>query len=139
MHNPMVIVVAAVVRRGDEVMLCRRKADALEGGKWEFPGGKVEAGETPEEALARELREELNVEARAARLLDAVVHPCSPYPDAGILLLYYEAEIRSGTPEAVDVGAIRWIGAGRVNELDLAPADARFVSRGRLLNAQNDV
>ena len=78
MADPMVVVVAGVAVEGGRVLLCRRKRGALEGMKWEFPGGKVEKGETPEAALVRELREELNVETRVTRLLDAVVHPCSP-------------------------------------------------------------
>ena len=132
MADPMVVVVAGVAVEGGRVLLCRRKRGALEGMKWEFPGGKVEKGETPEAALVRELREELNVETRVTRLLDAVVHPCSPYPDAGILLLYYAVEITSGRPEAVDVGGIAWVGPDGAAAMDLAPADARFVARGSL-------
>lgn len=59
----MLTVVAAVMERGEEVLICQRRADGAHGLKWEFPGGKVEAAETPERALARELEEELGVEA----------------------------------------------------------------------------
>ena len=139
MAEPMVVVVAGVVLEKGRVMLCRRKKGALEGLKWEFPGGKVEAGETPEAALVRELREELNVSVRVTRLLDAVVHPRSPYPDRGILLLYYAAEIVSGRPEEIDVGGVAWAAPEEVFRYDLAPADALFVARGRMLSAPDDI
>ena len=139
MAEAMVVVVAGVAARHGEIMLCRRKADALEGSKWEFPGGKVERGETPEAALARELREELGIDVRVGALLDAIVHPQSPYPDKGILLLYYAVEIRAGEPRAIDVGGIAWTRPEALANYALAPADALFVRRGRYFGVQNDI
>lgn len=139
MADPMVVVVAGVIRQGGRVLLCRRKAGSLEGMKWEFPGGKVEPGETPEAALARELREELNISVRVVGLLDAVVHPHSPYPDRGILILYYAAEIAAGRPEEIDVGGIAWAAPAQVSAYELAPADALFAARGKIPGGQSDI
>ena len=139
MAEAMVVVVAGVAVEDGRVMLCRRKKDALEGEKWEFPGGKLERGESPEAALARELREELNVSVRVGRLLDAIVHPRSPYPDRGILLLYYAVRIAAGQPEPVDVGGIAWATPDELPGYDFAPADALFLSRGGITDAVSDI
>ena len=125
--EPMIVVVAGVAFSKGSVMLCRRAADSLEGLKWEFPGGKVERGETPEEALAREWSEELGVTARAGTLLDAIVHPCSLYPDRDILVLYYVVEILQGEPQPIDCSGIAWTLPEGIAEFSLAPADALFV------------
>lgn len=129
MADPMVVVVAGVADKDGKIMLCRRNAHSLEGMKWEFPGGKVERGETPEDALVRELREELGVETRTGALIDAIVHPASPYPDKGILLLYYRTEIVSGDPQAIDCSGIAWTEPDALDAFALAPADALFISR----------
>ena len=68
----MMAVVAAVIRRGGRIMLCQRRPGVHNGLKWEFPGGKLEPGESPEQALARELWEELGIEAQVGRVRDAV-------------------------------------------------------------------
>ena len=129
MADPMVVVVAGVAIRDGKIMLCRRNAKSLEGMKWEFPGGKVEKGETPEAALERELCEELGIETRTGALIDAIVHPASPYPDKGILLLYYRTEIVSGDPQAIDCSGIAWTESDQLEDFALAPADALFVRR----------
>lgn len=129
MADPMVVVVAGVAFKEGKVMLCRRNAHSLEGMKWEFPGGKVERGETPEEALARELGEELGIETRTGALIDAIVHPASPYPDKGILLLYYLTEIIGGDPQTIDCSGIAWTEPSALETFSLAPADALFVRR----------
>ena len=139
MVEPMVVVVAGVAAREGCVMLCRRDARSLEGMKWEFPGGKVEKGESPEAALVRELREELDIRARVDGLLDAVVHPCSPYPDRGILLLYYAVTILEGEPWPVDCGGVAWTPPEGLTSYDLAPADALFVRRNFSGSGQSDI
>ena len=87
----MIAVVAGVVRREGRVLLCQRPEGKRFGLLWEFPGGKVEAGETPEAALERELREELDVETRTGRVLDALRLDARGGGD--LLLLFYESEI----------------------------------------------
>ena len=124
----MLIVVAGVVRQEGRIMLCQRRPGAHNALKWEFPGGKLESGESPEEALARELREELAIEARVDGICDALVHR---YPDRDVLLLFYECAIASGTPTPVDCSGIAWCLPGELEGFDLADADRRFARRMR--------
>lgn len=125
MNNRPLIVSAGVVLRDGRVMLCRRKPGAHNGLKWEFPGGKLEPGESPEAALRRELREELSVEARVGRVMDAIYHR---YPDREVLVLFYRCEL-DGEPRAVDCNAIAWALPEELAKYDFAGADARFVER----------
>lgn len=120
------LVVAGVVVRDGRVMLCQRKKDKHNGLKWEFPGGKLEPGESPEEALRRELREELSIETEVGRVVDAVYYR---YPDRDVLLLFYRCEIVSGEPRTVDCNAIAWAKAEDVAGYDFAGADRVFVDR----------
>lgn len=122
----MLTVVAGVVERGGRLMLCRRRPEASNGSKWEFPGGKIEPGESPEAALARELKEELDIGVRVGRVADAVYHR---YPDRDVLLLFYRCEILDGEPRAVDCSAVEWAAPEALRGYDLAAADRRFVER----------
>jgi 8-oxo-dGTP diphosphatase len=119
-------VVAAVVERDGLIMLCQRRPEVHNGLKWEFPGGKLEDGESPETALARELREELAIEARVGRVADAIYYR---YPDRDVLVLFYMCQIVSGEPRAVDCNDIRWVTPGDLSRFDFAGADAQFVRR----------
>lgn len=120
------LVVAAVTLRDGRVMICQRRPDVHNGLKWEFPGGKLEPGESPEAALARELREELTVEVRVGRVTDAVYYR---YADRDVLVLFYMCQIVSGEPRAVDCNDIRWVTPGDLPRFDFAGADAQFVRR----------
>ncbi len=111
----MIAVVAGVVRREGRVLLCQRPEGKRFGLLWEFPGGKVEAGETPEAALERELREELDVQTRTGRVLDALRMDSRDGGD--LLLLFYESEIVRGEPRTVECRALDWAlpeGRGRI-------------------------
>ena len=122
----MLIVVAGVAVRGGRLMICRRRPDASNGLKWEFPGGKIEPGESPEAALARELREELDVEVRVGRIADAVFYR---YPGRDVLVLFYRCEITSGEPKAIDCDAVAWVNPGDLGQYDFTGADRAFVDR----------
>lgn len=122
----MMAVVAAVVRREGGIMLCQRRPDAHNPLKWEFPGGKIEPGESPEAALARELSEELDIRVRVGRILDAV---CHHYADRDVLVLFYDCEIAEGEPKAVDCNAVAWAPPGALKAYDFAGADRAFVER----------
>ena len=123
-------VVAAMIRDGDRVLLCRRPEGKAQGGKWEFPGGKIEPGETGEAALERECREELDVTLAVGRALADVTQD---YPGRTVQLTLYEARIASGAPRRLEHSEIRWVLPERIGEYDLCPADARLVEqlRGR--------
>ena len=120
------LVVAGVVVRDGRIMLCQRKPEVHNGLKWEFPGGKLEDGESPEEALKRELREELSIDVRVGRVIDAVYHR---YPDRDVLLMFYRCEILQGEPETVDCNAVAWARIEDVPKYDFAGADREFVRR----------
>ena len=126
----MLIVVAGVALRGGRVMLCQRRPEAHNGLKWEFPGGKVEPGESPEEALARELREELDIGVRVGHIADAVYYR---YPDRDVLVLFYLCEITRGEPRAMDCNAIAWPAMEDIGQYDFAEADRVFVDRNLML------
>ena len=122
----MMAVVAAVVRREGRVMLCQRKPEAHNGLKWEFPGGKIEPGESPEAALARELNEELDLRVAVGRVLDAVHHR---YSDREVLVLFYDCRIVGGEPRTVDCNAVDWARPEALRDYDFAGADLAFVQR----------
>jgi len=120
-------VVAAVIRRGGRILICRRKHDQPHPRKWEFPGGKVEAGESPQEALARELREELDIDARIG---DEVERYEFRYPGKDpILLVFYAAPDFSGEPRNCVFEEIRWAEAKILPDFDFLEGDVDFVKR----------
>ncbi|WP_167043540.1 (deoxy)nucleoside triphosphate pyrophosphohydrolase [Salinibacterium sp. ZJ454] len=123
-------VVAAVIRDGDTLLACRRAADRSAGGKWEFPGGKVDPGEAPAEALTREIAEELGVEVRVGALLDRTV---TVVGEARIDLACYETRLAGARPDrSTDHDELRWVGVGDLAALDWAAPDLPVV---RLLTA----
>lgn len=114
-------VVAAVAWRGDRVLVCRRPAHKRHGGLWEFPGGKLEPGETFPEAAARELMEELGVTLTSmgperARFQD----PGSPY------VIHFHDVAFEGEPRDLEHEGLAWVPPGDLDALDLAPTDRRF-------------
>lgn len=115
-------VVAALIQEGDRVLLDRRHEGPL-AGHWEFPGGKVEPGETGKQALRRELIEELGVEASVGR---EVARSTDVSRDVEITLVLYEAVLR-GQPRAVDVEIIRWFSLHELDDLPMPPADRPLV------------
>ena len=128
----MLIVSAGVVTRDNHIMLCQRRPEVHNGLKWEFPGGKLEKGESPEAALKRELREELSIDVEVGRIADAIYYR---YPDREVLVLFYRCEIISGAPAAVDCNAIEWPLIDQVSQYDFAGADRAFVERNLMRRA----
>jgi 8-oxo-dGTP diphosphatase len=126
----MIEVAAAVVERDGLVLVARRAAGRRQGGLWEFPGGKVEAGESPEASLVRELAEELGVKVKVGPLLAVSEHR---YPEGGIRLRAYAARlVGSDAFRLVDHSEVRWIPPAELEDLELAPADipiAREIAR----------
>ncbi len=114
------LVVAALVRDGARILMSRRRADQPMPGLWEFPGGKVEPGESPQSALAREVREELGCQVAVGGIHEVVFHA---YPEFDLYMLVYAATITGGTPRAIEVAEIAWVDARALPALDLLPAD----------------
>ncbi len=116
-------VVAALIQKEGKILLTRRPEGKARGGLWEFPGGKIEPKERPEEALYREIREELGVEIEVGRILAEVEHD---YPEIKIRLLCYEGEILRGTPVPLEGQKISWFRPNDIASLELAPADRKL-------------
>lgn len=113
-------VVAALIRDGDRFMACQRPEHKARGLLWEFVGGKVEAGETKEEALIRECREELNITLSVGEVFMDVTHE---YPDLTVRLTLFHAVIAEGTPQKLEHNDIRWITVDEIDTLEFCPAD----------------
>lgn len=117
-------VVAALIRQDGKVLLTQRWPGKHLGLTWEFPGGKVESGETDEEALKRELQEELGVDVRIGT---CCFETCHGYGNREVHLLIYRCELLSGSPKAIDVKAIEWVEQSTLLERTFPPADLPFV------------
>ena len=118
-------VVAAAWRRGDRFLACRRGERAAQGGYWELPGGKVEAGESDQQALARELAEELDAVVRVESPVGETTHA---YPELTIHLLAYWCS-GVGEPVALEHAELRWVDAEEARGLNWAPADRPLVAK----------
>lgn len=121
-------VVAALIRDGDRFMICQRPAYKARGLLWEFVGGKVEPGETREQALVRECREELGIELAVGEVFMDVHHV---YPDIRIHLTLFNAAIASGVPQKLEHVDIRWITAQEIDGYDFCPADSVILEKLR--------
>lgn len=126
----MTTVVAGVLQRNGTVLICQRRADQRHGLKWEFPGGKVEAGETPEVALQRELREELGIDSDPAREMSRYEYTYPGKPP--ILLIFLLVTGWRGEPENRIFETILWEDAGRLREYDFLEGDTPFLDSGLL-------
>lgn len=122
----MTDVVAALIWDGDRFMACQRPAHKKRGLLWEFVGGKVEPGETKEQALIRECYEELAVEIRVGDVFMEVVHE---YPDLTVRLTLFHASIASGTPQMLEHNDIRWITTAQIDEFEFCPADKDILTK----------
>lgn len=114
-------VVAAVVRRDGRILVTRRPAGGSRAGQWEFPGGKVEPGETEPAALEREIREELGCGVEVGPL---VLRHRHAYPDLEVELAFYECRLEAGAePRCLGVAALEWAPAGTLSGYDFLEAD----------------
>ena len=121
-------VVAALIWEGDRFLACQRPANKARALLWEFVGGKVEPGETPEEALIRECREELAVRLSVGEIFMEVTHE---YPDLTVHLTLFHAAIAEGTPQMLEHADIRWITPGQAGDYDFCPADVEILEKIR--------
>jgi len=126
----LLVVAAALYDRSGRVLIAQRPAGRHQAGRWEFPGGKVGAGEPEREALARELREELGVEVRAARPFMRLSHA---YEDRAVELSLWIVERFTGTPQPLEGQALKWVEPARLAEQDILEADHSFVAALRNL------
>ena len=118
-------VVAAVIRKDDKIFATQRGYGEFKDG-WEFPGGKIEEGETPEQALAREIREELNTEIQVGKLIDTIEYD---YPKFHLSMDCFWCEIMQGGLELKEHEAARWLSKEELYSVDWLPADVGVIER----------
>ena len=116
----MTEVVAALIWQGEQFMICQRPAHKGNALLWEFVGGKVEPGETKEQALVRECREELAIEVSVGDEFMDVVHE---YPDITVHLTLFHASVKEGVPQKLEHNDIQWITPNEIPNYNFCPAD----------------
>jgi len=121
------VVAVALTDVQGRVLIAQRPFDKEYAGLWEFPGGKIEPGESPEAALVRELREELGVTV-VPEHLEPLTFSSAGRATRHLLLLLYRCTAWQGEPRALDAAAIRWVLPAALEEYDMPPADRPFVS-----------
>lgn len=122
----MTQVVAALIRQGEKFMIFQRPETKTRAFQWEFVGGKVEPGETLEEALIRECREEIGVTVRVGEVFTEVDHE---YPDITIHLTLFNAEIEDGIPQKLEHNDIRCIYPSEISQYEFCPADDEILKK----------
>ena len=122
----MIEVVAALIWNDDKFMICQRPANKARALLWEFVGGKVEPGETKEQALIRECKEELNVLLSVSDVFMDVIHE---YPDITVHLTLFKATISEGEPQKLEHNDIRWISPSEIPNYEFCPADEEILAR----------
>lgn len=124
----MIEVTAAIIQNKGKILIARRPPKDKLAGKWEFPGGKIELGETPEECLRREIKEELNIEILVR---DFFADSTYKYPNRTIHLQAYWCNWISGKIELHSHDLIEWVDIANLKQFDFAPADVPFIDKLR--------
>jgi len=120
------IVTAAIIRKDGLVLVTRRPDGKPHAGMWEFPGGKLDGGETPQECLRREIREELDLEVTVGPIFEVTFHR---YEWGPVLILAYECSPSRGAIRNLQVAEHRWIAPRDLHRLDILPADLPIISK----------
>jgi mutator protein MutT len=123
---------AALIFQNGRLLITQRPAKSHLGGLWEFPGGKREAGETFEQCLVREIREELGVEITTGKLFAEVAHD---YPEKSVRLKFFLCRLLAGEPQPIDCAAVKWVTPPELAEFEFPAADAQLL---QTLNAAAD-
>jgi mutator protein MutT len=122
---------AALIFRPGKILITRRHADSHLGGLWEFPGGKREPGETFEECLVREIREELDMAISVGKLFETIAHD---YPDKSVLLRFYICKPLQGEPQPLGCSELKWVKKKELGDYPFPAADARLLDKLRDYN-----
>jgi len=120
----MIIVAAAIIQRDQHILLTKRPANVHLANLWEFPGGKVEPGESLEAALRQELREELDIEAN---VIDEFYSTTHHYPSKSVELHFFNCIIVSGEPRAIEVAEFRWVKRADLHAYEFPEADRELI------------
>ena len=124
----MTQVVAALIWHGDKFLICQRPANKARALLWEFVGGKVEPGETKEQALIRECQEELAITLDVGDVYMTVTHE---YPDITVNLTLFNATIKEGVPQQLEHNDIKWITPSEIPQYEFCPADVEILAKLR--------
>jgi 8-oxo-dGTP diphosphatase len=119
-------VVAAIVRRNGKILITRRLDHVHLGGLWEFPGGKVEAEESLEGALLREIREELGIKIDVGPEIFTIEHD---YPTKSVRLHFFNCSVIQGEPRPLDVSDLRWVTPSQLADFEFPLADAELIQK----------
>lgn len=119
-------VTAAVIEKDGKILIAKRRIGDRHGGRWEFPGGKVDLGETPEACLKRELKEELGIEAEVGEFICASTFK---YMFVPLELLVYKVRHISGEFQALDHDELKWVDPSELNKYDFVKADVKVVKK----------
>lgn len=120
------VAAALIWNNNKEFLICQRPENKARGLLWEFVGGKLEKGETGEQALIRECMEELNITVAVSGIFTDVVHE---YPDITVHLTVYNAEIEKGTPELLEHNDMKWITPDEIDNYSFCPADKDILKK----------
>src|SRR5271170_1666734 len=123
-NRQCVEVSAALIFQHGQLLITQRHARSHLGGLWEFPGGKREAGETFEQCLVREIREELGVEISVGELFEEITHA---YPEKSVHLKFFICELLRGEPQPVDCAAVKWVAKTELAGFEFPAADAQLL------------
>ena len=130
-------VVAALIIKDDKIFLVKRATgDSNLLGKWEFPGGKIEEGETPQEALVREIKEELEAEIEVGQLIDTIEYD---YPNFHLSMDCFWAEIKSGQLVLKEAEAAKWLSREELDSVEWLPADITLIDKIRKNLAEEEM
>ena len=127
------VVTAAIIRKKDKILLAQREEHSKHSLKWEFPGGKLEDGESPENCLKREIREELNLDIDVKDIFKVVYHE---YTDRAILLLCYLCDALEGEVLTLECNDFRWVAIEEIQKYSIVEADIAIVEKIEELGAQ---
>ena len=119
------VVVGIIINKDNQVLIAKRASHQHQGDKWEFPGGKVENGETPQEALRRELKEELDIDIHSAKQIIEINHK---YTDKTVLLDVYEVRDWRGETVGCEGQPLRWVEKVSLSQYDFPAANAEILS-----------
>ncbi|SHH24036.1 8-oxo-dGTP diphosphatase MutT [Clostridium grantii] len=119
-------VTAAIIIKNNLILIAQRGKNEKLAGKWEFPGGKIEANETPQQCLKREIKEELDLEIQVGKFFDESIYT---YPNGKIKLLAYFAEIVNGDIKLSVHDEVKWVSINEIETFDSAPADILLVQK----------
>jgi len=121
-----ILVAAAIIKHNDLILIAQRKENSDQSLKWEFPGGKLEPGESPEQCLVREIHEELGLKIEVIKIFDVISH-C--YGNRHIILLCYLCSLTGGKAQTLDCHDFKWVETNELLSYDFAEADKPAVNK----------